>query len=194
MTKLTEEYYIAKTLKGDANAFAYLIDKHKGLVYSLTLKMLKNKEEAEEVAQDVFIKAYTNLAKFKGDAKFSTWLYKIGYYACLDALKKNSNLQYNSPIDEININYISDVETVLDGIEREERARVMSNCMDKLPEDEKAILLFFYFKALSLKEIVEITSLTEVNVKVKLHRARKRLLSIVKNHVEPALIENYGRK
>lgn len=194
MTKLTEEDYIAKTLKGDANAFAYLIDKYKGLVYSLTLKMLKNREEAEEVAQDVFVKAYTNLAKFKGDAKFSTWLYKIGYHACLDSLKKNSKLQNNRPIDEININYISDVETALDGIEREERTKVISNCMDELPEDEKAILLFFYFKELSLKEIIAVTSLTEANVKVKLHRARKKLLSIVKNQVEPALIENYGRK
>ena len=66
--------------------------------------------------------------------------------------------------------------------------------MQQLQEDERAILLFFYFKELSLKEIIEITSMSEANVKVKLHRARKKLLSIVKNTVEPELISHYGRK
>jgi len=139
------------------------------MVFTLAIKMVKNREVAEEVSQDAFLKAYKFLPKFKGDAKFSTWLYKIAYNNCLDAIKKNSIQYKNVAIDEININYIFSVETVLDGIEREERAVIINDCLEQLPEDEKAILLFFYFKELSLKEIIEITSMTEANVKVKLH-------------------------
>jgi RNA polymerase sigma-70 factor (ECF subfamily) len=194
MTNKTDENYIELTLKGDTNAFAFLVEKYKSMVFTLAVKMVKSREEAEEVSQDAFIKAYKYLPKFKGDAKFSTWLYKIAYNTSLDRIKKNSNQHRNVAIDEITVNYISSVETVLDGIEREERAQVINDCLEQLPEDEKAILLFFYFKELSLKEIVEITSMSEANVKVKLHRARKKLLSIVKNTVEPELINHYGRK
>ncbi|NVK51347.1 MAG: sigma-70 family RNA polymerase sigma factor [Flavobacteriaceae bacterium] len=194
MAKLTDEDYIDKTLKGDANAFAFLIDKYKDMVFTLAVKMVKSREEAEEVSQDTFIKAYKFLPKFKGDSKFSTWLYKIGYNTSLDAIKKKTN-QYNAvAIDEITVNYIASVETILDGIERNERAIIINQCLEQLPEDEKAILVFFYFKELSLKEIIEVTSMSEANVKVKLHRARKKLLSIVKNTVEPELISHYGRK
>jgi len=194
MTKLTDEDYIEKTLKGDANAFAFLIDKYKDMVFTLAIKMVKSREEAEEVSQDAFLKAYKYLPNFKGDSKFSTWLYKIAYNASLDAIKKKKS-EYNTiSIDEIKINYIASVETVLDEIERKERVEIINDCLEQLEEEEKAILLFFYFKELSLKEIIEITSLSEANVKVKLHRARKKLLSIVKNTVEPELISHYGRK
>ena len=194
MTKLTDENYIEKILKGDSNTFAFLIDKYKDMVFTLAIKMVKNREVAEEVSQDAFLKAYKYLPKFKGDSKFSTWLYKIAYNTSLDAIKKNSNQYNNVAIDEITVNYISSIETILDGIEREERATIINDCLEQLAEDEKAILVFFYFKELSLKEIVEITSMSEANVKVKLHRARKKLLSIVKNTVELELISHYGRK
>jgi RNA polymerase sigma factor (sigma-70 family) len=194
MTKLTDEHYIDKTLLGDTNAFAYLVDKYKDMVFTLAIKIVKNRELAEEVSQDAFLKAFKYLPKFKGDSKFSTWLYKIAYNTSLDSIKKNVNQYNNVAIDEITVNYISSVETILDGIEREERAEIINNCLEQLPEDEKAILLFFYFKELSLKEIVEVTSMSETNIKVKLHRARKKLLSIVKNTVEPELISHYGRK
>jgi len=194
MANKTDENYIELTLKGDTNAFAFLVEKYKDMVFTLAVKMVKSREEAEEVSQDAFIKAYKYLPKFKGDSKFSTWLYKIAYNTSLDAIKKKSNSYNNVAIDDITVNYISSVETVLDGIEREERAAVINNCMQQLQEDERAILMFFYFKELSLKEIIEVTSMSEANVKVKLHRARKKLLSIVKNTVEPELISHYGRK
>lgn len=194
MANLTDEHYIEKTLKGDTNAFAFLVERYKDMVFTLAVKMVKSREVAEEVSQDAFIKAFRYLPKFKGDSKFSTWLYKIAYNTCLDSIKKNANKYNDVAIDEITINYISSVETILDGIEREERAVVINRCIEQLPEDEKAILLFFYFKELSLKEIVEVTSMSEANVKVKLHRARKKLLSIVKKTVEPELISHYGRK
>ena len=194
MTTKNDQIYIDRVLKGDTNAYAFLVEKYKGLVYSLALKILNNREEAEEVSQDSFIKAYKNLAKFEGKSKFSTWLYKITYRSCLDAIKKNSATYNIKDINEITINQIAETESVLDGIERNERSEIINQCLQKLPEDERSILWLFYFKELSLKEIIEVTSLSEANVKVKLHRARKHLLTIVQKNVEPEIISHYGRK
>ena len=100
MANLTDEHYIEKTLKGDANAFAYLIDRYKDMVFTLAIKMVKSREEAEEVSQDSFIKAFRSLDKFKGDSKFSTWLYKIVYNNCMDLVKKKARRYDTGTIDD----------------------------------------------------------------------------------------------
>ena len=89
---------------------------------------------------------------------------------------------------------IKSVEDILQGIERKERATIMNICLLKLPEEERSIIWMFYYDELSLKEIIEVTSLSEANIKVKLHRARKKLLTIVEENVEPEIISHYGRK
>lgn len=194
MTNKNDQLYITKVINGDSNAFAYLVDSYKDMVYSLAYKMTKNREEAEEVSQDTFIKAFKNLKNFKGDSKFSTWLYRITYHACLDAIKKNKKHNNSFEINEITFNQIKSVEDTLQTIERKERAKIIDNCLLQLPEDERSIIWLFYYEELSLKEIIEVTSLSEANIKVKLHRARKKMLTIVKENVEPELINHYGRK
>jgi len=189
-----DQTYIEKILQGNTNAFAFLVEKYKVMVFSLALKMLKNKEEAEEVSQDTFIKAYKNLSKFKGDSKFSTWLYKIAYRNCLDNLKKNKERYAVDTIDEVTIHKISSTEDILESISRKERAIVIKKCLNDLPEEERTLLWMFYFDELNLKEIMEITDLSSSNLKVKLHRARKRLVSVVEKNIEPELINHYGRK
>ncbi|WP_369409860.1 RNA polymerase sigma factor [Wocania arenilitoris] len=82
------QYYINLVIDGDTNAFSLLVDRYKDLIFTLSLRMMKNREEAEEVSQDTFIKIYKSLHKFKGDSKFSTWIYKVAYNTCLDRLKK----------------------------------------------------------------------------------------------------------
>jgi RNA polymerase sigma-70 factor (ECF subfamily) len=194
MTNKTDQLYITKVINGDTNAFAYLVDKYKDMVFSLAYKITKNREEAEEVSQDTFIKGYKNLEKFKGDAKFSTWLYRIAYHACLDTIKKNKKHQNTFEINEITFNQIKSVDTILEGIERIERAKIMDNCLLKLPEEERSIIWMFYYDELSLREIIEITQKSEANIKVKLHRARKKLLTIVEENISPEILSNYGRK
>jgi len=194
MTTTKDQLYIDKVINGDASAFAYLVDNYKNMVFSLAYKMTKNKEEAEEVSQDTFIKAFKNLSNFKGDSKFSTWLYRICYHTTLDAIKKNKKNNYTFEINEVTYNQIQSVETILQGIERKERSVIMDKCLMKLPDEERSILWMFYYDELSLKEIIEVTNLSEANLKVKLHRARKKLLTIVEKNIEPEMIENYGRK
>ena len=194
MTNKNDQLYINKVINGDANAFAYLVDNYKNMVFSLAFKMTKNREEAEEVSQDTFIKAYRSLSKFKGDSKFSTWLYRIAYHACLDSIKKNKNHNQSFEINDITYNQIKSVDNILEGIERKERAKIMDECLLKLPEEERSIIWMFYYDELSLKEIMEITLLSEANLKVKLHRARKKMLTIVEENIEPEIINHYGRK
>lgn len=194
MTNKNDQLYITKVMNGDANAFVYLVDTYKNMVFSLAFKMTKNREEAEEISQDTFIKAYKNLSKFKGDSKFSTWLYRIAYHTSLDNIKKNKNNNNTFEINEITFNQIKATENILEGIERKERAKIIDACLQKLAVEERSIIWMFYYDELSLKEIIEVTSLSEANLKVKLHRARKKLLAIVKENVSPEIIENYGRK
>lgn len=194
MTNKNDQLYINKVINGDTNAFSYLVDSYKNMVYSLAFKMTKNREEAEEISQDTFIKAYKNLSKFKGDSKFSTWLYRIAYHASLDNIKKNKNNYSTFDINEITYNQIKSVDNILEGIERKERAKLIEACLNKLTDDERSIIWMFYFDELSLKEIMAVTDFSEANLKVKLHRARKKLLAIVEENVEPEMIANYGRK
>ena len=100
MTTNNDQYYINQLLIGDTKAMTVLVDRYKDLIYTLALRMLKNREEAEEVSQDTFIKMYKSLAKFKGDSKFSTWLYKVAYNNCLDRIKKNKKQWNDVAIDE----------------------------------------------------------------------------------------------
>lgn len=194
MTNKNDQLYIAKVINGDSKAFAYLVDNYKNMVFTLAFKMTKNREEAEEVSQDTFIKAYKNLKKFKGDSKFSTWLYKIAYHTCLDTIKKNKNHNNSFEINEVTFNQIKSVEDTLQTIERKERAQILDACLMQLQDDERSLIWMFYYQELSLKEIIEVTSMSEANIKVKLHRARKKLLTIVKENVEPEIINHYGRK
>ena len=186
-----DDYYIKKTLEGDSNSFSVLVERYQNMVFALALKMLKHREESEEVSQDTFIKVYKSLSKFNGESKFSTWIYRIAYNTCLDRIKKNSKYNNNVEINEITSNEISHTESIFDSLENKERSIIVKQCMDKLPEDERIIIHLFYFEELNLKEIVEIVSMTEGNVKVKLFRARKKLFSIFKESVEPEIYSSY---
>lgn len=192
MTTNDDLYYINLIIEGNSNAFAVLVDRYKDLVFSLALKMVKNREEAEEVAQDTFIKVFKSLSQFKGDSKFSTWIYKVAYNTCLDRLKKNKREQHVVSIDEFNSNQIKSLDNALDSMEDEERAQAIQDCINLLPSDDAFLLTLFYFEEQSLEEIANVVNLTANNVKVKLFRSRKKLTTILKERLEPEIIEHYG--
>ncbi|MFH4966040.1 RNA polymerase sigma factor [Gaetbulibacter sp. M235] len=192
MTTNDDIYYINLIIEGNSKAFSVLVDRYKDLVFSLALKMVKNREEAEEVAQDTFIKVFKSLSKFKGDSKFSTWIYKVAYNTCLDRLKKNKREQHVVSIDEFNSNQIKSLDNALDLMEDEERNQTIQHCINLLPSDDAFLLTLFYFEEQSLEEIAKVIGLTANNVKVKLFRSRKKLTAILKERLEPEIIEHYG--
>lgn len=188
-----DQFYIDKIVVGDTKAFAILVNRYRNMVFTLTIQMLKNREEAEEVSQDTFIKIYRNLHKFKGDSKFSTWVYRIAYNACLDRIKTYKKHKNTVGIDEFTENQVKTLETAFDLMERADREKSVKECLLRLPEDDATLITLFYFEELSLAEISTIMGIDANNLKVKLFRARKRLASILKKRLEPTILENYGR-
>lgn len=186
-----DQVYIEAILKGDTNAFTVLVDRYKDLVYTLSLRMMKHTEEAEEAAQDTFIKAYKSLNKFKGDSKFSTWIYRVAYNTCLDRLKKNKRQQYTVEINEYTEHQVKTLDNALDQIEAKEKEQTIQDCLALLPSEDSFLLTLYYFEELSLEEIGKIVSLKPNNVKVKLFRSRKKMATILKRRLDNDIIESY---
>jgi RNA polymerase sigma-70 factor (ECF subfamily) len=168
-------HIISQVKAGDHNAFALLVDEFKDLVFSLCMKMTNSNETAEEIAQDSFVKAYQGLAKFKGKAKFSTWLYQITYYTCINFLRKNklSTTEYlPEKIEDENAG-------IIDQIQQDERQQHITKALNYLEPAERALITFYYLEERPIKEIAIITKMTAANVKVKLHRTRKKLYGVM---------------
>ncbi|MFI0430023.1 RNA polymerase sigma factor [Mariniflexile sp. HMF6888] len=190
---INDQHDINLILNGDANAFHILVDRYKDLVYSLSLRMLKNREEAEEVSQDTFIKVFNSLPRFKGDSKFSTWIYKIAYNTCLDRLKKNKKFYNDVPIDEFTEHQVKTIDDALENLEAKEREQAIQDCISLLSSEDGFLLTLYYFEEQSLDDISKVMGLTPNNVKVKLFRSRKKLAVILKQRLEPEIIESYER-
>ncbi|WP_024772189.1 RNA polymerase sigma factor [Aquimarina macrocephali] len=193
MNHQSDQYYINQVLEGQVNAFSVLVARYQGLVYTVVYRMIKNKEQAEEVAQDSFIKAYKSLSNYRGDAKFSTWLYTIAYRKSLDAIKASKRMITSELIEEISEGEMELVGDALNYLQVKERKKIISDSIMRLPEDEAAIITLYYFEEKSVKEIVEIVNLTADNVKIKLYRSRKKLYSILKHHISPEISSKNGR-
>ena len=176
MEQKDDIYYINKVLDGQTQYFSYLVESYKDIVFSIALKVLKNREDAEEMAQESFIKAFKSLSSFKGKAKFSTWLYRITYNNCISEVRKKK-LNYVSA-DDVQLKDETE-EINLDGIPEENRSKVIKAALEKLPESEYALTLLYYFEEKSIEEISSVTKMSESNVKVKLFRARKKLYTIL---------------
>jgi RNA polymerase sigma factor (sigma-70 family) len=193
MTHQDDQIFIDRTLAGNVNAFATLVDRYKSLVFTLSLRMMKQTEEAEEVAQDVFIKAFQKLGSFKGNSKFSTWLYRITYNACLDALSRKQN-QPTHHAAEINDEITEDrVDNILAQLEQEELRTQLEECIQLLPKVDAFLVTLYYLKEQTLAEISVITGLTKNNVKVKIFRSRKKLYEILEARLPEEIKMRYER-
>ncbi|UOB18012.1 RNA polymerase sigma factor [Abyssalbus ytuae] len=191
MTTNTDQYYITSVCAGRVNDFSFIVEKYKDMVFTLCLRMLKDREEAEEVAQDTFVKAFKSITKFKGDAKFSTWLYRIAYNACIDNLKSRKKTIKSDLIDKVNPGDLGEEENAVLTMEREERKRVIEKAIGNLPEEDRAIITLFYFEELSLHEISSVIGITPNNIKVRLFRSRKKLYDLLKSKAEILNVRNY---
>ena len=181
-----DHFYINKIKQGDTSAFATLVNKHKDMVFTICVKIVKKSEDAEELAQDVFMKVYDKLDTFRGDARFSTWLYRIAYNAAISKTRKR-RLEVEA-IDDYTINNYSvdDIKEELQTINNEEQHQILKTAMESLSEDDYLIIKLFYLKELPIRDISEITGLSQANIKVKLHRIRKKMYSQMKDSLRPS--------
>lgn len=175
MNTNADQIYISKVLNGDTNAFAYLVNKYKNMAFTLALNIVKSREDAEEIAQDSFLKAFQQLHTFKGDSKFSTWLYTIVYRNSISMTRKKK--LKTSALDKFVLeNHKSDADfSQIDDLKEEEQKKYVKKIIASLPEKDAILITLFYLNENSVDEIEEITGLSKVNIKVKLFRLRKKL-------------------
>ena len=169
-----ESYIITRILAGKTEEHAYFLDTYGQPVFSLIVCMVKSEEDAEELTQDTFMKAFEHLSSFNGKSSFSTWIYRIAYNTALSFLRKKNVEQ--TVIDDNQWNRISDtqIDDALNN-ESEEQIEKLQQALTKLTAEERALVTLFYEEEHSIQELAQILNLNEGNIKVKLHRLRKKL-------------------
>jgi RNA polymerase sigma factor (sigma-70 family) len=172
-------YYIGQVLDGKQNAFTCLIDRHKDHAYNLALKICGNHEEAEEIAQDAFIKAYRSLAQFKMKSNFATWLYRIVYNVAISlvrARKKAPLSLEDFPADATDFIGFDANEEEADA---DYRRSLINFALQKISEEERGLIDLYYYEEISTDEIAEIMKISKSNIKVRLFRARQKIIKII---------------
>ncbi|MBR4953960.1 MAG: sigma-70 family RNA polymerase sigma factor [Oscillospiraceae bacterium] len=185
MTDELELQTIEKVRRGDADAFGYLVEKHQKLVYNLALKMLGNPEDAEDAAQEAFIKAYRSIESFRGESKFSVWLYKLTNNVCLDMLRKKREATVSLSVEDENGGDDAEIE-IADGrfspdevYEKKEMREALRKGLSELEDDFRSVLVLREVNGLSYDEIAQTLSLDPGTVKSRIFRARKKLCTIL---------------
>lgn len=173
-----ETHIIHRILKGETSLYEYFLDKYSQQVFILIIRIVENQEDAEELTQDTFLKAFEHLSSFKAESSFSTWIYRIAYNTAISATRKRK--QELIVMDSAMLMNISDqqIDDALND-ESEERVGKLNKAIKKLDAEERALISLFYNEEKTIGEIALILGLTESNAKVKLHRIRKKLYILI---------------
>lgn len=180
MEKKTDEYYIREILKGDSGSFSQLVEKYSHLAFSLSMKLLNQREDAEEAAQDAFIKAYNSLQSFQSSSTFKTWFFRIVYNTSISKLRTRKNVEVKIEDVKISDTELYSTENAVGQLNTEDRQKYLQEGLERLEPEERALLKMYYYDDFSMDEVSAITGLTVSNVKVKIHRSRKRLLQVLR--------------
>lgn len=175
-TGLTDTEVIRRILQGAQGLYSLLVERYQQYVFTLVLRFTDNREDAEEISQDIFVKAYRSLADFRGESKFSTWLYTIVRTSCITFLRKKK-LDTTSLDNERTFMQLENKESSFyaNAIEQKSRHAIVNEAIRLLSPDDSQVITLFYKAEQSLEEIGRIMGLDPNTVKVKLHRARNRL-------------------
>jgi len=175
MNNPDELNYIERIRNGETNLFSYFVTRYSNSIYSLIVRIVLIKEDAEELTQDSFLKAFKKLDSFKGDCSFSTWLFRIAYNTAISATRKRKTVL--SLVDETMLESVPDdaIENFFETDEDEMRLQKLEEAITKLNAEEKALITLFYTEGKSVAELGKVLDLSTDNVKVKLYRVRKKI-------------------
>ncbi len=176
-----ERYIIQRVLDGDTHLFEHFLNHYAQQVFHLVLSIVEERNDAEELTQDIFLKAYESLSSFKAGSSFSTWIYRIAYNTAISAVRRRK--QTPMVVDDALIANLAatQVDELLDDT-REEQIQHLHQAISQLDASERALLTLYYDEERPISEVAHITGLTEVNVKVRLHRIRKKLYILLTQH------------
>lgn len=181
---LTDEELVEDVKKGNIDAFEDIVKKYENKVYGIVFHMMKNQNEVEDLAQEVFLKVYKNLDRFKGDSSLYTWIYKITVNLCLDELKKRKNIIYldekiSVEDGEIDKELPSNERSQEELYEDKELKENLHRCINKLPDKQKMMIVLRDIKGFSYDEIAKITNNKIGTVKSQINRARLKLKELL---------------
>lgn len=183
---MDENKLVNKAVKGDNSAFEALMEKHMGIIYNIALRMAANQDDAEDMTQEIMIKIFRSLGSFKGNSKFSTWIYRVAVNTCLDELKKKKNKKHLSLDAEIsgddgeNQIEIKDDSPSPEKLAEQNELRDMVAAAVKLLSDEhRAVIVLRDIRGMSYSEIAGILGCSDGTVKSRISRARAQLKMIL---------------
>lgn len=168
---MKESVYVEKVLSGNTSAFAYFVNTYQGMAINIAYRICENMQDAEDVVQESFVKAYKNLHTFRLESKFSTWLYRIVFNTAVTFTKAKMWV-VDDEVETVAHDVSSELDTTSQ-IELNETSEIVSHVLSKMPKAYGLTLTLFYLEDHSVKEVAEITGLNNSNVKVMLFRARK---------------------
>jgi RNA polymerase sigma factor (sigma-70 family) len=174
-----DAYYIGEVLRGNQNAFTHLVNRHMDHAFNLAIKICGNHEDAEEIAQDAFFKAYKSLGQFKMKSSFATWLYRIVYNTSVSLVRVRKKPPL--PLDEFPADasdFIGSNSSEEDA-EAEYRQSLVNFALQKISEEERGLIGLYYYEELTTDEISSVTGIGKSNIKVKLFRARQKMIEII---------------
>lgn len=170
-----ENRLIDRILAGEERCYAELVDQYKSYAYTIALKIVNDKAEAEEAAQDAFIKAFNYLKNFNRQARFSTWLYRIVFNTAISYKRKNKLIT-----EGIENKHVENPERADAAMERDDKQVFVARALRKLNEADQLAIQLFYIKEFSLEEVADMMGQNANTVKVRIHRARQRLADELK--------------
>lgn len=173
---------LAKFKNGDQHAFELLVRKYKTTVFNTIYSVMGNAQEADDIAQEVFLKVYTKADSFKGESSFSTWLYRVTVNRCIDELRRRKNkiISYETEFNQEEKLKLKDVlasreNDITEKLRQKELQDIIQKAMNSLPEKYRIILTLKEIEGLSYKEISQIMKISLAKVKIWLFRARQKL-------------------
>ena len=200
MTKEEELELVRKVQAGDTSSFETLVLENQTKVYNLALRTVGNEDDAFDMSQEAFIKAYNSIGSFRGDSRFSVWLYRLTVNVCLDFLRSegrraHGSLTYLEDEDEKELEISDERFSPEAMVEKNELRRAVNRGLLQLPPNYRAILLLREIEGLSYEEIGEALSLEAGTVKSRIFRARKKLCSILsaEGNIPEAIVSKHTK-
>ena len=172
MADFDDVYYIRRVQDGHTEAFVHIVRRYERMVFTIVNKIVINRADAEDISQEIFIKVYQSLNKFREESGFATWLYRIAYNTTISELRKR---RHEFTAIEDNFDNIPDKEITdkIDGINIEDKLLYLDIVLKKMSPDDALLISMFYLNSQTINDISLITGNSVANVKVKLHRIRK---------------------
>ena len=187
---MDDQLLIEQLKQGDEAAFKKIVETWQDMVYNTAIGILQNAEDAEDVAQEVFVQVFESVGSFKAEAKFSTWLYRITVSKALDHLRKKKRKKRFAYIQSI---FGANNETLIEKpdfhhpgvtLDNKERATMLFNAIARLPENQKIAFTLHKVEGLSYQEISDIMKTTVSSVESLMHRAKNNLKKMLAGDYE----------